>query len=71
MARKRDLYYFDKFVELVDYSCQAADLLDNIMNNFDADKLHIKMDEMHTIEHAGDEARHVVVKTCKGIHHPY
>ena len=33
MARKKNEYYFDTFVELVDYSCQAANLLKDIMNN--------------------------------------
>jgi len=33
MARKKDSYYFDTFVELVNYSCQAANLLNQIMNN--------------------------------------
>jgi len=31
MARKKDSYYFDTFVELVNYSCQAANLLNQIM----------------------------------------
>lgn len=62
MARKKNEYYYDTFVELVDYSCQAANLLNDIMNNFDAAKLHEKMEEMHAIEHAGDQARHVMIK---------
>lgn len=62
MARKKDINYFDAFVELVGYSCQAANLLNEIMNNFNADELHDKMEEMHAIEHGGDEARHVIVK---------
>ena len=62
MARKKDVNYFDAFVELVEYSCQAANLLNDIMNNFNADKLLDKMREMHAIEHNGDEARHVIVK---------
>lgn len=62
MARKKDANYFDTFVELAGYSCQAANLLDNIMNNFRADELKSKMEEMHAIEHGGDEARHAMVK---------
>lgn len=62
MARKKDTNYFDTFVELADYSCQAAYLLNNIMNNFRADELKSKMEEMHAIEHGGDEARHAMVK---------
>ncbi|WP_265446222.1 DUF47 domain-containing protein [Acetivibrio straminisolvens] len=62
MARKKDSYYFDTFVELVDYSCQAANLLNQIMNNYKAEELPEKMKEMHAIEHSGDEARHIMVK---------
>lgn len=62
MRRKNDVNYFDAFVELVQYSCQAAALLNDIMNNFKAEELSKKMKEMHAIEHAGDEARHAIVK---------
>ena len=62
MARKKDMNYFDAFVELVGYSCQAANLLNEIMNNYNAEELQDKMKEMHAIEHGGDEARHIIVK---------
>jgi len=62
MARKKNTNYFDSFVELAGFSCQAASLLCEIMNNFKADELPERMIEMHTIEHGGDEARHSIVK---------
>ncbi len=62
MARKKDNYYFDAFVELVDYSCQAANLLHEIVNNFEPEKLEEKIKEMHAIEHAADEARNQMVR---------
>lgn len=62
MARKKDESYFDTFVELVSYSCKAATLLNDIMNNFDTESLPQKMEEMHAIEHSGDEARHKMIK---------
>jgi len=62
MDRKKDEYYYDTFVELVEYSCKAADLLNQIVNNFKADQLLNKVKEMHEIEHAADEARHVMTK---------
>lgn len=62
MARKKDEYYYDTFVELVEYSCKAADLLNQILTNFKADQLLNKVKEMHKIEHAADEARHVMTK---------
>jgi len=62
MARKKGENYFDTFVELAGYSCKAADLLKNIMNNYNADILPQKMKEMHDIEHSGDEARHKMIR---------
>jgi predicted phosphate transport protein (TIGR00153 family) len=58
IMRKRDNYYFDTFVELVDYSCKAADLLNEIVSNYDATNIKAKMEEMHSIEHSADVARH-------------
>lgn len=62
MARKKDMNYFNDFVELAGYSCKAADLLNEIMNNFRVDNLKKKMEEMHVIEHSGDKARHAMVE---------
>ncbi len=62
MARKKDGNYFDTFVELAGYSCKAADLLKNIMDNYTVVNLPQKMREMHEIEHSGDEARHRMIK---------
>jgi len=62
MARKNDVNYFNTFVELAGYSCKAANLLNEIMNNFKAHELEAKMKDMHKIEHDGDEARHAMVK---------
>jgi len=62
MARKNDVNYFNTFVELAGYSCKAANLLNEIMNNFKAHELEARMKEMHEIEHEGDKARHAMVK---------
>ncbi len=62
MARKKDENYYDIFVELVGYSCKASDLLNEIMNDYHAEKLQEKMKEMHAIEHSGDGAKHLMIK---------
>jgi len=62
MARKKGETYFDTFVELVGYSCKAAELLKEILNDFDSEMLPQKMKEMHEIEHSGDEARHRMIR---------
>lgn len=62
MARKKDVNYFDAFVELAGYSCQAADLLNETIINYHAEELKDKMEKMHAIEHSGDKARHEMIK---------
>jgi uncharacterized protein len=62
MAIKKDDNYFSTFVELVNYSCEAANLLSEIMHNFNPDDLEEKMKLMHNIEHAGDVERHIMMK---------
>ncbi|NLC54112.1 MAG: DUF47 domain-containing protein [Firmicutes bacterium] len=62
MARKKEDNYFTTFVELVQYSCDAAVLLNEIVNDFKVEELEMKIKEMHEIEHAGDKGRHAMVK---------
>jgi predicted phosphate transport protein (TIGR00153 family) len=58
MARNRDYNYFDKFVELVDYSCKCAEILHDTLVNFDVNTLEEKVKGLHSIEHSGDLAKH-------------
>lgn len=62
MVLKKDENYFDTFVKLVSHSCIAADLLSEVMHNFNPDELEEKMKQMHKIEHAGDVERHIMMK---------
>jgi predicted phosphate transport protein (TIGR00153 family) len=62
MFSKKDVNYFDTFVELSSYTCKAADLLKDIMYNYNSEQLQSKMKEMHYIEHGGDVARHKMIR---------
>ena len=62
MGIKKDDNYFSTFLILVKYSCDAAELLKQIMYNFNPDDLQDKMRQMHDIEHAGDVERHIMMK---------
>ncbi|MDR1136444.1 MAG: DUF47 family protein [Clostridiales Family XIII bacterium] len=61
MSKKDDKYY-KAFVEMVGYSCEAAQLLRNVLSEFKPEELAGCMKEMHDIEHSGDIARHVMTK---------
>lgn len=62
MGRKKDYNYFDKFVELVDYSCKCADMLHNTLADFDAGTIDKRIEEIHSIEHSGDLAKHEMME---------
>lgn len=58
MSKKNSNSYFDTFVELIEYSCKAADYLYNAVTNFDKSTLSDKIRELHLIEHTADRAKH-------------
>lgn len=61
MARKGN-NYFDIFVKLVDYSCEAARLLIKVMSNYRPEELEERMIEMHEIEHTADIEKHKMME---------
>ena len=58
MAKKQDSFYFDTFIACLDYACQAAQLLNRAMQDFDPAQIKEKLDEMHAVEHAADGKKH-------------
>ncbi|VYU45367.1 DUF47 family protein [Clostridium tertium] len=62
MIGKKDNNYFEMLAELVDYSCDAASLLNSTLLSFDANEIQKKMDEMHTIEHTADVKKHDMMR---------
>ena len=62
MARKKNNDYFKIFVELLDYSCQAAKLLIEVMTDYHPEELEQRMEEMHEIEHSADLAKHQMME---------
>ena len=59
--RKKRNNYFEMLAELVDYSCDAANLLNSTLLNFDVNQIEKKIDEMHTIEHNADIKKHNIM----------
>lgn len=56
--KKQDSFYFDNFIECTHYSLKAAELLMEVIENFDADSIQFRLDEMHHIEHSADTKKH-------------
>jgi len=65
MARREE-YFYDAFVNLVEHSCRAASLLIETMISYRPEELEQKMREMHKIEHDCDiEKHHMMGKLAK------
>lgn len=62
MAKKENNYYFDAFAKGIYYANDAAALLQNCFDNFDASGLKEKLDEMHQIEHTADGVKHEMME---------
>lgn len=62
MSKKGEHNYYNMFVELVDYSCQAAINLHATLNNYDPKALLDTTALLHDIEHAADMRKHELLK---------
>lgn len=58
MSKKNDKYYFDNFIDCVEYSCNAARMLEENLVDYKADLLRERLDELHQIEHGADQKKH-------------
>lgn len=58
MAKKENNYYFDSFAKGVSYANEAAALLQECLENYDASNMKEHLDEMHKIEHEADTVKH-------------
>ena len=62
MAKKDCNYYFDAFVKGLSYANDAAALLQDIFENFDAANSKALLAQMHTIEHTADGVKHEMME---------
>lgn len=58
MAKKQDSFYYENFSQCVACACQAAHYLEDALKNFQPERLHAMLDELHQVEHAADEKKH-------------
>ncbi len=61
MKKKNGFNYFEAFVNLSKYSVSSAEILHNILVDFNPSELPGKVKEMHEIEHKADQAKHEVM----------
>lgn len=60
MAKKNS--YFSDFITMVNFSCQAAECLQQSLRHFNPKTLAEQRKVMHEIEHAEDEVKHQILK---------
>lgn len=59
---KKEYNYYEKFVELVEFSLNSALILKDTLDNFNPRVMDKKLKEMHTIEHSADLAKHEMMQ---------
>lgn len=62
MAKKENNYYFEAFATGISYANDAAGLLQEIFENFDAANSKFLLDKMHKIEHSADKGKHKLME---------
>lgn len=60
MAKKNP--YFDDFIEMIGFSCQAAEHLQKSLKNFKPEALSGLRETMHEIEHMEDNVKHGMIE---------
>ena len=62
MAKRENNYYFEAFAKGISYANDAAGLLQEIFENFNAANSKFLLDKMHHIEHAADKVKHEMME---------
>ncbi len=57
---KKGYNYFDAFVQMAQYSCEAAEYLVETLHNFDIHEMEERVTGLHEIENAADGKRHEI-----------
>lgn len=61
MAKKAELNYFDHFVACAEIACEAARFMKDAITNFNVENLPSLREQLHALEHQGDEKKHEMI----------
>ena len=56
--KKEKYNYFNEFIDLTDYIVKSADILKDMIDNYDLEKLDKCIEEIHKLEHSSDRIVH-------------
>lgn len=62
MAKKENNYYYDTFSKCISSACDAAELLQTAIENYDINNIKAQLDKMHKIEHDADGVKHEMME---------
>lgn len=62
MGKNQANNYFEMFVQLVDFSCHAAECLHKVLTEFNPATLPETMQALHSIEHEADNGKHALME---------
>ena len=71
MSKKQDSFYYENFSACAGYACQAAHYLEDVLKDFDPERLHSMLDELHQVEHAADKKARAFQRAGPCLHHPH
>ncbi len=60
MIKKERFNYFNEFIAITEYIVKSADVLKEVVGNFDADKLEERINEVHILENKADHKVHSI-----------
>jgi len=58
MSKKENYNYFNEFIEMTDYIVESANILKEVMENFNLEKLNTNTQEVHILENEADKIVH-------------
>lgn len=62
MAKKENNYYFASFAKGIAFANEAATLLQECFENYNAANVQARLDDMHKIEHTADSVKHEMME---------
>ncbi|HHX72994.1 MAG TPA: DUF47 family protein [Clostridiales bacterium] len=61
-SKKKAGDYFSRFTAMAEFSTQAAEKLQAILDDFSPHHMTVWMEEMHEIEHSADNTKHEIIR---------
>ncbi len=61
MKKNKEFNYFDEFINLADFCCQSAQMLHQVLSNYNPLEIEAHMLKLHEIEHSADQSMHNIM----------